>query len=64
MVPDIWVYRAADRLIAQHGAAALDTANRLIGLAMGRRAHDRVLLMLRVRTAIEALQATPSSLLH
>jgi hypothetical protein len=30
MVPDAWVYRAADRLMSQHGADALEEVNRLI----------------------------------
>jgi hypothetical protein len=30
MVPDAWVYRAADRLIRQHGADALEEVNRRI----------------------------------
>jgi hypothetical protein len=53
MVPDIWVYRAAGRLIEQHGANASEAADRAIALAM-----------LRVRMAIAALQAPQSGLLH
>ena len=62
MVPDIWVYRAAGRLIEQHGANASDAADRAIALTIDNR--DRVLLMLRVRMAIAALQAPQSGLLH
>ena len=34
MVPDIWVYRAAGRLIEQHGANASEAADRAIALAI------------------------------
>ena len=64
MVPDIWVYRTADRLIAQHGAEALNEADRLVNKALDRRDADSVLLMLRVRFAVVALQAPPSGPLH
>jgi len=64
VVPDVWVYRTADRLIAQHGAAAVQEVSRIIELALRRRQRDRVLLMLRVKVAIKALQAPPSALLH
>ena len=30
MVPDAWVYKAADKLIEQHGAEAMDEAMRLL----------------------------------
>ena len=64
MVPDIWVYRAAGRLIEQHGANASEAADRAIALAIDNRDADRVLVMLRVRMAIAALQAPQSGLLH
>lgn len=64
MVPEIWVYRAADRLITQHGAEALDEVNRLIAAAVDRHEGDRVLLMFRVRPAVAKLQAPPSGPLH
>jgi hypothetical protein len=64
MVPEVWVYRAADRLIAQHGAEALNEASRLICVVADRCEADRVLLMLRVRLAVAALQAPPSGPLH
>ena len=64
MVPDIWVYRAAGRLVEQHGAKALKAADRAIDLALDQRDADRVLLMLRVRMAVAALQAPPSGPLH
>jgi hypothetical protein len=64
MVPEIWVDRTADRLIAQHGAEAVREVSRIIELALRQRQRDRALLMLRVRTAIKTLQAPPSTLLH
>ena len=63
-VPDIWVYRAADQLITQHGWQALKEANRLIGLAVDQHDADRVLLMLRVRLAVMALRAPRKGRLH
>ena len=63
-VPDIWVYRAADRLITQYGSHALNEANRRIGLAVDQHDADRVLLMLRVRLAVMALRAPPKGRLH
>jgi hypothetical protein len=44
MVPDAWVYRAADRLIRQHGADALEEVNRLICDALDHRDRGRALL--------------------
>ena len=59
MVPDAWVYRAADRLVTQHGADALREVNRLICDALDHREQDRALLMVRIRLAILVLQAPP-----
>ena len=59
MVTDAWVYRAADRLMAQHGAAALKEVNRLICDALDHREQDRAVLMVRFRLAILVLQAPP-----
>lgn len=64
MVPDVWVYRAAGRLISRHGTDALRTVNRLIDRAVDRHDGERVLLMFRVRLAIATLQAPPSGPLH
>jgi hypothetical protein len=64
MVPDVWIYRAADRLISQHGGEALNEVNRLIAAAVDRQEADRVLLMFRVRLAVAKLQAPPSGPLH
>ena len=64
MVPDVWVYREADRLITEHGAKALNAADRLVNKALDLRDANRVLLMLRVRLAVAALQVPPSGPLH
>jgi hypothetical protein len=64
MVPDAWVYRAADRLIRQHGADALEEVNRRICDALDHREHDRAVLMVRIRLAILVLQAPPQGPLH
>ena len=64
MVPDVWVYRAADRLIAEHGEEALEEVNRQITAAIDRHEGERVLLMFRVRLAVAKLQAPPSGPLH
>ena len=64
MVPDVWVYRAADRLITEHGEEALDEVNRQITAAIDRHEGERVLLMFRVRLAVAKLQELPSGPLH
>ena len=64
MVPDALVYKAADKLIEQHGGDAVDEATRLLSRALGRREQDRALVMLRVRMAVAALQSPPSSSVH
>lgn len=64
MVPDIWVYRRAGRLIARHGEKALDEVNRLIAVAVDREDAKRTLLMFRLRLAVATLQTPPSSALH
>jgi hypothetical protein len=64
MVPDAWVYRAANRLISQHGADALEEVNRLICDALDQRDRGRALLMVRIRLAILVLQAPSPGPLH
>ena len=64
MVPDAWVYRAADRLIRQHGADALEEVNWLICDALDQRDRGRALLWVRVRLAILVLQAPLQGPLH
>jgi len=64
MVPDIWVYRTVDRLITKHGRRAVKATDRLINAALDRRDADRVLLMLRVRLAVQLLQTGPSGPSH
>ena len=57
VVPDMYIYRAADRLIRQHGADALAEVNRLICEAADHNEADRAVLMIRIRLAILVLQA-------
>jgi hypothetical protein len=64
MVPDAWVYRAANRLISQHGANALEEVNRLICDALDHRDRGRALLWVRIRLAILVLEAPPEGPLH
>jgi hypothetical protein len=64
MVPDAWVYRAANRLISQHGADALEEVNWLICEALDRQDRGRAALWVRIRLAILVLQAPPQGALH
>ena len=64
MIPEAWIYQTADRLIEQHGALAMKEADRLLSRAMERRETERVLVMLRVRTAVAALQELAKGRLH
>jgi len=64
MVPDIWVYRAADKVMAEHGAEAIKELNRAIGLAVGNQQRDQALLMVRVKLAVIALQRAATGRLH
>jgi hypothetical protein len=64
MVADAWVYKAAGKLIEQHGDDAMTEANRLLSLALTRRDKERALVMFRVRSAVASLQAPPSGPLH
>jgi hypothetical protein len=64
MVPDAYVYRRANRLIEQHGDDALLVATELVLMALKRREKDRAMLMMRIRSAVEALQAPPSERLN
>ena len=47
MIPDAWVYHAADRLIRQYGAAALEEVTWLICDAIDQRDQGRALLWVR-----------------
>jgi hypothetical protein len=51
------IYYRANRLIEQHGVDAMKEADRLLSRALERREQDLTLVMLRVRSAIAALQA-------
>jgi hypothetical protein len=58
------VYYRANRLIEQHGAGAMTEANRLLYRALERREPGLTLVMMRVRSAVAALQAPPTGLPH
>ena len=64
MASDKLVYYRANRLIEQHGAGAMKEVDRLLRRALERREQDLTLVMLRVRSAIAALQAPPTGLPH
>lgn len=63
-IPDAIVYRAADRLIQRHGDEALSAAERRIERMLDHSDRDRLLLWLRIRRAVVALQAQPVGPLH
>ena len=64
MVPDAWVYHRAGRLIAEHGDDALPLTDQLIVRAVKNRQEERALLMLRIRLAVQTLQAPQTGQLH
>jgi hypothetical protein len=59
MVPEIAIWRAANRLIEKHGADAEFEATRLASQILDR-GGDGWQVWARVRLAVEALQAPPS----
>jgi hypothetical protein len=64
VVPEIDIWRAANRLIRRHGAdAELETAKRA-DLMLDRGDDDGRLLWAQIRRAIEALQAPLAGRLH
>ena len=64
MIPDVWEYRRASRLIEEHGDDALRLTAKLIAMAIERRQQERAVLMFRVRLAVKALQAPQTGPLH
>ena len=64
MVSDAYIYRAASKLIDEHGAKAVSEAARLVSKALRRQDKDGAAIMLRVRVAIANLQAQPNSSVH
>jgi hypothetical protein len=64
MASDKLVYYRANRLIEQHGAGAMKEADRLLSRALERRERDLTLVMLRVRSAVAALQHPPNGAVH
>jgi hypothetical protein len=61
MISDLDIWRAANLLIRQHGADAELEAGRLADLMVDRGDDEGRLVWARIRRAIEALQAPPSS---
>ncbi len=64
MITDLDIYRAANLLIERHGPNALIEAARLIDRMLERGDRDGQLVWLRIKRAIEALQAPPSGTRH
>ncbi len=64
MISDLDIYRAANLLIDRHGADALIAAARLVDLMLDRGDRDGQLVWLRIKRAIDALQAAPSGRAH
>jgi hypothetical protein len=64
MVRDTWVYRVADRVIAEHGMDAVKELNHAIALAVGNKQRDQALLMIQVKLAVIALQRAAIGPLH
>jgi hypothetical protein len=64
MVSDLDIWRAANLLIQKHGADAELEAAKRADLMLDRGDYDGRLLWMRIRRAIEALQALPSGRLN
>jgi hypothetical protein len=60
MVPEIAIWRVANLLIQRHGADAELEAAKRADLMLDRGGDDGRLLWIRIRRAVEALQAVPS----
>jgi hypothetical protein len=63
-ISDAYVYQKASRLIEEHGDDAMAVADQLVAMAMQRRQSDRIILMMRVRTAVARLQEARQGALH
>jgi hypothetical protein len=59
VISDLDVYRAANMLIERHADDALIEAARRVDLMLERGDRDGQLVWLRIKRAIEALQAPP-----
>ncbi len=64
MISDLDIYRAANLLLERHGANAMVEAAKRIDTMLDRGDMDGRLLWLRIKRAIEALQAPPSGSIH
>jgi hypothetical protein len=64
MISDLDIYRAANLLIERHGGDAMIEAARRIDTMLDRGDLDGRLVWLRIKRAIEALQAPPEGAVH
>jgi hypothetical protein len=64
MISDLEIYRATKMLIERHGKDAAIEAARLVDRALERGDRDGQLVWLRIKRAIEVLQAPPSGVRH
>jgi len=64
MISDLDIHRAAHLLLERHGANALITAAQMIDRMLQNGDEEGRLVWLRIRRAVEALQAGPRGLLH
>ena len=64
MISDLDIYRAANLLIARHGADAGIEAARLIDTMLDRGDHEGRLVWLRIKRAIAALEAPREGPVH
>jgi hypothetical protein len=64
VISDLDIYRAANILIERHGAEALIESAQRADLMLERSDRDRQIVCLRIKRAIEALQAPQSGVRH
>ena len=64
MISDLDIYRAANLLINQHGLDAMVKAAKLLDVSLDPGDPEARLVWLRVKTAIEALEARSTGAVH
>jgi hypothetical protein len=64
MISDLDIYRAANMLIGRHGNDAVIRASQRADRMLERGDRDGQIVWLRIKRAIEALQAPPSGARH
>lgn len=64
MVEDAQIYRAASKLIDEHGCEAVSEAARLLSEVLSSRDKDGAAVVLRVRAATAVLRTTQNRLVH